>query len=175
PHFIFRVELDPDPASLTPHALGGYELASRLSYFLWSSMPDETLFGAAAGTLTEPATLAAQVTRMLADPKAQAITDNFAGQWLYLRAVDLAEPDPMLFPRFDEPLRAAMKSETALLFADVAFGGLPANQILTADYTYANDRLASHYGLPAVGSTQMMRVSLAGNAQRGGLLAQASF
>lgn len=175
PNFVFRVELDADPTSLTPHALGGYELASRLSYFLWSSMPDEALFGAAASNLADPTTLAAEVTRMLADPKAQAIIENFAGQWLYLRAVDIAEPDPMLFPRFDEPLRAAMKSETALLFADVAFGGLAANQLLTADYTYANDRLASHYGLPAVGSTQMTRVSLAGNTQRGGLLSQASF
>jgi hypothetical protein len=175
PHFIFRVELDPDPVSLTPHALNGYELASRLSYFLWSSMPDEALFTAAAGNLGDPSVLAGEVTRLLADPKSQSIIDNFAGQWLYLRAVDDVEPDPMLFSRFDEPLRAAMKSETALLFADVAFGRLPANQLLTSDYTYANDRLASHYGLPAVGSAQPTRVTLTGNTQRGGLLSHGSF
>jgi hypothetical protein len=171
PHFIFRVEIDPEPTSLTPHALSGYELASRLSYFLWSSMPDEALFGAAAaGTLADPATLASEITRMLADGKAQAIVENFAGQWLYLRAVDTTEPDPGLFRSFDAQLRTAMKSETALLFADVAFGSLPANQLLTADYTYLNDRLATHYGLPAVGGSQMVRTSLTGNAQRGGLL-----
>jgi hypothetical protein len=175
PHFIFRVEIDPDPTSLTPHALSGYELASRLSYFLWSSMPDEALFSAAAGSLADPATLASEMTRMLADGKAQAIIENFAGQWLYLRAVDTVEPDPGLFRSFDASLRTAMKSETALLFADVAFGNLPANQLLTADYTYLNDRLATHYGLPAVGGSQMVRTSLAGNAQRGGLLSHASF
>jgi hypothetical protein len=175
PHFTFRVELDADPTSLTPHALGGYELASRLSYFLWSSMPDEALFSAAAGTLADPATLASEVTRLLADEKAQALVENFAGQWLYLRAIDTVEPDPGLFRNFDSALRTAMKSETAMLFADVAFGSLPANQIITADYTYVNDRLASHYGLPAVGGSQMVRTSLVGNAQRGGLLAHGSF
>jgi len=176
PHFVFRVELDPDPTSLTPHPLGDYELASRLSYFLWSSMPDDALFASAeAGNLGDPATLAGHVTRMLADSKAQALIENFAGQWLYLRSVDMVEPDPVRFPEFDDELRAAMKQETALLFGEVAFGGLAANQLLTADFTFLNDRLASHYGLPAVGSSELTRVSLAGSAQRKGLLSHASF
>jgi hypothetical protein len=176
PHFLFRVELDPDPASLTAHALGAYELASRLSYFLWSSMPDEGLFArAASGTLSAPATLAAEATRMLADPKARALVDNFAGQWLYLRALDTLAPNREKFPEFDEELRSAMRAETELLFAEIAFAGLPANRLLTSDFTFLNDRLAEHYGLPPVGGDAMTRVSLAGNAERGGLLSHASF
>jgi hypothetical protein len=176
PHFLFRVELDPDPTSLTAHPVGAYELASRLSYFLWSSMPDETLFArAASATLSDPATLAAETTRMLADPKARALVDNFAGQWLYLRALDTLAPNREKFPEFDDELRSAMRAETELLFAEIAFGGLPANQLITADFTFLNDRLAEHYGLPAVGSDAMTRVSLAGNAERGGLLSHASF
>ena len=171
PNFIFRPEIDSVPTSLTSHPLSDYELASRLSYFLWSSMPDAALFAAAqAGKLHETSTLQGQITRMLADPKAQAIVDNFAGQWLFIRKIDEATPDATLFPQFDATLRAAMKSETQMLFRDVAFNGLPANQLLTAQYTYANDRLAQYYGLPAVGSTDPQRVDLTGNTQRRGLL-----
>ncbi len=176
PNFIYRPELDPDPAALTPHALNDYELASRVSYFLWSSMPDDALFALAkAGTLHEPATLAAQVTRMLADAKAQALVDNFAGQWLFIRLLDDATPDATLFPGFDASLRSAFKAETQLLFHEVAFNGLPADQLLNAQFTFANDRLAKFYGLPATGSDQMQRVDLTGNAQRRGLLSQGGF
>ena len=176
PHFIFRVELDQDPTSLTPHALNGYELASRLSYFLWSSTPDAALLASAeSGTLTNAAALKEQATRLLADARARSIIDNFAGQWLHLRAVDTLEPDKALFPTIDTPLLSAMKSETETLFRDIAFQGTPIVQLLTANYTYLNDRLAAHYGLPAVGSTELTKVDLSGSAQRGGLLTQGGF
>ena len=176
PHFVFRVETDPAPNSLAPHALTPYELASRLSYFLWSSMPDEELFAAAkAGSLTEAATLQTQVTRMLASPKAQALVDNFAGQWLYTRQISEVSPDPKLFASFDASLRSAAKLEMETLFREVALNGLPADKLLTADFTYANDRLTKHYGLPAVASTTPVKVSLEGNSQRGGILSQVGF
>jgi len=176
PHFIFRVELDADPTSLTPHPLSGFELASRLSYFLWSSTPDSALLASAeSGALTSPATLKEQATRLLADARARSLVDNFAGQWLHLRAIDTLEPDHTLFPSVDTALLSAMKSETELLFKDIAFQGTPLVQLLTANYTYLNDRLATHYGLPAVGSSDFKRVDLSGNAQRGGLLTQAGF
>ena len=176
PHFVFRVELDPDPTSLAPHALSGYELASRLSYFLWSSTPDSALLASAeSGALGDPSTLKEQAARLLADERARAIVDNFAGQWLHLRAVDTLEPDHTLFPSVDAPLLRAMRAETELLFRDIAFQANPLMQLLTANYSYLNDRLAAHYGLPAVGSTELTRVDLSGNAQRGGFLTQASF
>ncbi|HVR64352.1 MAG TPA: DUF1592 domain-containing protein [Polyangia bacterium] len=175
PDFLFRVELDPDPTSLTPHALSPYEIASRLSYFLWSSMPDEALFSAAAaGTLRTPAVLEAQIARMMKDPKAAALVQNFAGQWLYTRLIPDLQPDPTLFPKFDADLRASMRQETELLFRDIAFGGVPASALVNGTFTYVNDRLASHYGLPPVGSTDLKRVDLAANPQRGGFMGQAT-
>ncbi len=174
PHFIFRVELDPEPTSLTPHPLGSYEVASRLSYFLWSSMPDAALFASAeSGALVDPAVVATEASRLLKDPRAQALIDNFAGQWLQLRSIEDLLPDAAKFPSFDPALQQAMQAETSLLFREVAFAGLPANQLLTADFTFANDRLAQHYGLPAPGSTEPVRISLAGNVERGGLLSHA--
>ena len=174
PNFIYRPEIDPVPTSLTPHPLGEYELASRMSYFLWSSMPDDALFAAAqAGNLHLPTNLASQVSRMLADPKAQALVDNFAGQWLFIRLVDDAAPDPTLFPSYSTSLGAAFKQETQLMFHEFAFNGLPADQMLTANFTFVNDQLATFYGLPPVGSTQMQRVDLSNNTQRRGLLSQA--
>jgi hypothetical protein len=174
PNFVFRVEIDSSPTSMTPHALGDYELASRLSYFLWSTMPDDDLFEAAqAKTLATPATLAAQVARMLKSAKAQALVDNFAGQWLYVRKIDEAQPDTMAFPSFDEDLRGAMKTETQKLFSEILFNGLGADKLLTSDFTFVNDRLAKHYGLPLPGSSSFQRVSLLGNTQRGGFLANA--
>ena len=176
PHFLFRVELDPDPASLTPHALNPYELASRLSYFLWSSTPDDTLLqNAQSGALSDPATLQAQATRLLQDPRSRALVDNFAGQWLHLRAVDTLLPDPTTFPGVDAALLTAMRTEGERLFQDIAFQGTPLLQLLTANYSYVNDRLATHYGLAPVGSTELVRVDLTGSTQRGGLLAQAGF
>lgn len=176
PHFTFRVELDENPTSPEPHPLNGFELASRLSYFLWSSMPDAALLASAqAGTLASEAALREQATRMLQDPRAASLVDNFAGQWLHLRAIDTLEPDRDLFPSVDVALLAAMKAETELVFRDIAFQGTPLVQLLTGSYTYLNDRLATHYGLPAVGATEHKRVDLAGNATRGGLLSHAGF
>jgi hypothetical protein len=173
PSFVFRVEIDPSPTSLTPHPLNSHEVASRLSYFLWSTMPDDELFAAAdAGALLDPAVVRGQVTRMLASAKATALVDNFAGQWLYTRKIDEAQPDAATFPGFDAPLRAAMKKETELLFSEMAFRGLPADRLLTADFTFLNDRLARHYGLPAVGSADFKRVTLTGD-QRIGFLSHA--
>ncbi len=176
PNFIFRVELDPAPTATAPHPLGGYELASRLSYFLWSSMPDDQLFASAKdGSINQPAKLASEVTRMLQSPKAQALIDNFAGQWLYFRKMDEVTPDPGVYAQFDDKLRAAMKQESQLLFKDLVSGAVSADKLITADYTYANDRLAMHYGLPAPGSATPVKVNLAGNTQRGGFLSQGTF
>jgi hypothetical protein len=176
PHFTFRVELDESPSSLSPHPLNAYELASRLSYFLWSSMPDAALLASAqSGALGTEATLREQASRLLQDPRAASLVDNFAGQWLHLRALDTLEPDRAVFPSVDSALLTAMKTETELMFRDVAFQGTPIVQLLTGSYTYLNDRLAAHYGLPAVGSSELKRVDLTGNLTRGGLLSQAGF
>jgi len=112
---------------------------------------------------------------MLADPKAQALIDNFAGQWLFIRKIDEVTPDPTLFPQFDASLRAALKSETQLLFREVALHGLPADQLLNAQFTFVNDRLAQFYGLPPVGSTTPLRVDLSGTTQRRGFLSHGGF
>jgi hypothetical protein len=174
PHFLYRVELDPDPRSTASHPLNDYELASRLSYFLWSSMPDEPLLAAAdAGTLHSPEELERQVRRMLADPRSEALVDNFAGQWLYTRALESFHPDPLLYP-FDDGLREAMRQETQLVFREFLHGDHRARDLVDADFTYVNDRLARHYGLPAPGTDELRRVSLAGHPERSGLLGQGS-
>jgi hypothetical protein len=149
PHFLFRVEDDNAmPAVDGVRPLNDYELASRLSYFLWSSMPDQALFDlAAAGKLRTAEQVAAQVPRMLADPKAQALVDNFAGQWLQLRDLDNMSPDPELFRGFDEDLRRAMRRETELVFWRIVSENRSVLELLDADYTYVNPRLARHYGL----------------------------
>ncbi|MDB4961490.1 MAG: hypothetical protein JWP01_1489 [Myxococcales bacterium] len=177
PHFLFRVEIDPDPTSTTPHPLTDWELATRLSYFLWSSMPDEALFAAAdAGTLTsDPNEIERQTRRMLEDPKAIALTDNFAGQWLFTRALGDQDPDYDLFPMYDDELESAMRAETRRYFQAFLMDDIPMNQFLVADFTYVNDRLAAHYGLPPVGSEEeLVRVSLEGTERRG-FLTQGSF
>ena len=112
---------------------------------------------------------------MLKDPKASALVDNFAGQWLYTRMVDEVQPDAKIFPGFDAGLRDAMKQETNLLFKDVLFGGLSAQKLLLSDYTYANERLAKHYGMAALTGTAMQKVTLTPASHRGGLLTQASY
>ncbi len=169
PAFIYRVEIDPHPGSKSPHPLTDWELASRLSYFLWSSMPDDALLdAAAAGTLGDEATLAAQVDRMMADPKAAALNDNFAGQWLFTRALGDHVPDYVVFPDYDRDLELAMRAETRAFFADFIANDLPMDTFLTADWTYVNDRLARHYGLPLPGSpTELVKVSLADSPRRG--------
>lgn len=175
PNFVFRVELDPNPTSLTPHPLTSHELASRLSYFLWSTMPDDELFAAAdAGNLHDKAVLTAQISRMLKHPKAAALVDNFAGQWLLTRQITETQVDATAFPKFDAALRTAMFGETQALFKEIALGGSSTADLLTAKYTFLNDRLANHYGLPAVGGTEMKKVMLT-STNRGGLLAAGSF
>ena len=174
PHFIFRVELDPDPSSPVPHALSEYELASRLSYFLWSSMPDDELLDLAeAGTLSEEAELGRQVNRMLDDPKAAAFTDNFAGQWLYTRAVDDIDPDRGLYPEFDDSLADAMKRETSEFFSTFVRDDLPLGELLTAGWTPVDDIMAGHYGLSDRPGSDVVRVTLPSETAAG-ILSKAS-
>lgn len=174
PHFIYRVEVDPGSEE-APRRLSDYELASRLSYFLWSSMPDDVLFElASSGQLHDPEVLKAQVDRMLDDPRSQALVENFAGQWLYTRALVDVQPDYQYFPGFDEPLRQAMRQETELFFGVFLREDLGVDELFSADFTFLNDRLAQHYGLPSPGSGEaMVRVQLGGEERRG-LLTQGS-
>ncbi|WP_240359283.1 DUF1592 domain-containing protein [Pyxidicoccus trucidator] len=175
PNFLFRIEKDPDPASSAPHRLNDFELASRLSYFLWSSMPDEDLLAAAeAGKLDSPEELEAQVRRMLKDPKAQALVENFAGQWLYTRALDSAEPDKTLYGAFSEDLRTAMRQETQLVFREFITGDHKLRDLVDAPFTYVNDTLATHYGLPPPGSRTPVRVELSTHRERQGVFGHGS-
>jgi hypothetical protein len=168
PHFLFRVEIDKHPASPEPHPITGFELASRLSYFLWSSMPDDELLDAAeAGLLAKPSELRAQAERMLADPRAATLTDNFAGQWLFTRALGDHVPDYATFPDYDAQLEAAMREETRRYFAAFLEDDIPMDQFLVGDFTFVNDRLAAHYGLPLPDSSELVKVSLAGTERRG--------
>ena len=150
PDFLFRIEHDPGPAG-EAHRISDVELASRLSYFLWSSMPDEELTGLAeAGKLHDPAVLDAQVKRMIADPRSSALADNFAGQWLEIRNLDVVKPDPQKFPEWNPELRDAMTTETRLFFDHILRENRPLTEFLDAKYTYLNDRLAKFYGIPGV-------------------------
>lgn len=178
PNFLFRIEHDPDPEDPAGvHPVSEIELASRLSYFLWSSMPDEELLGLAeAGRLREPGMLDAQVARMLADPRSAALAANFAGQWLEIRNLDVVEPDPDRFPEWDPELRDAMKAETTLFFEHVLGENRPISDFLSADYTFLNERLAGFYGIDGIEGPEFRRVGLSGaeQQQRGGILSQAS-
>ena len=175
PHFLFRIEHDPDPSDAAKvHRISDVELATRASYFLWSSMPDDELLDLAeAGKLHIPATLAAQVNRMLADSRAAALAANFAGQWLETRNLDSVKPDPQKFPEWDPELRDAMKTETRLFFETVLRENRPLSEFLDAKYTFLNERLAKHYGISGVTGGDFRRVELVGD-QRGGILSQAS-
>ncbi|MRG98087.1 DUF1592 domain-containing protein [Polyangium spumosum] len=175
PHFLFRPELDPDPNADAPaHPLNDFELASRLSYFLWSSMPDEELFAAAReGKLQDPAEIEAQVERMLADPKAEALVDNFAGQWLFTRALDDHQPDYHAFPKWNATLRESMRQETRLFFEEFLRSDLPIPRMLTADFTYIDQALATHYEIKDFQGEGFVRVTLQ-DPNRKGLLAQGS-
>ncbi|PRP97336.1 DUF1592 domain-containing protein [Enhygromyxa salina] len=167
PHFLFRVEVDPDPTSLDPHPVSDYELASRLSYFLWSSMPDAELFARAAdGTLAEPAVLEQQVDRMLADPRSVALVDNFAGQWLYIRALDDVFKDTQTFPQFNDELRASMRVEMQEFFRSFITEARPMSDLLNGTTTLMNDQLAAVYGVEPVGPG-WVEVDLAGLPRRG--------
>lgn len=174
PNFLFRVERDPETDDEDGiRELDGYELASRLSYFLWSSMPDDHLFDLAkSGELTNKQVLAAEARRMLADPKSKALVDNFAGQWLQLRDVSRLMPDPVRFPDFDESLREAMRRETEIFFDSVMREDRSVLEFLNADYTYVNERLARHYGMESVHGDGFQKVSLP--AGRRGVLTHSS-
>jgi hypothetical protein len=176
PEFVFRFERDPANVAMgAPHRVTDIELASRLSFFLWSSIPDEELLTAAEqGKLKDPAILQQQVKRMLKDPKSQAMITNFAGQWLFLRELRNRQPDLLLFPDFDDNLRQSMYRETEMLFASIVREDRNVFDILSADYTFVNERLARHYGIPNIYGTDFRRVSVTSPARRG-LLGQGSF
>ena len=175
PEFIFRFE--PTPAGVTPktpYRVSDTELASRLSFFLWSSIPDDELLKLAIdGTLHQPAVLEKQARRMLADPKARALVTNFANQWLFLRDLKSANPDVTIFPDFDDNLRQGFQRETEMLFESVMREDRSVLDLLDADYTFVNERLARHYGIPNVYGPDFRRVPVPNDARRG-LLGQGS-
>ncbi len=172
PHFLFRVELEQRPGAV--RLLTDLELASRLSYFLWSSMPDDELLGLASKKqLRVGANLDLQVARMLKDPKASALVENFSGQWLQTRNLKNVNPDGEQFKQFDEPLRQAMRREVELFFAAVLRDGRPLTDFLHADYTFLNERLAKHYGINGISGEPFRRVALT-DRRRGGVVTMAS-
>jgi hypothetical protein len=169
PRFAFRVERDPDSvAPGTPYHVSDVELASRLSFFLWSSIPDDTLLDLASrGRLKDPAVLEQQVRRLLADPRSSALVDNFAGQWLHLRNVRSVLPNSDEFPDFDDNLRQAFRRETELLFESIIREDRNVLDLLRADYTFVNERLARHYGIPDVYGSRFRRVPVTDEARKG--------
>ncbi len=163
PFFLFRVEANsPDVPAGSNYRISDMELASRLSFFLWSSIPDEELLEVAEqGQLRDPSVLEAQVDRMLADKRSDALVDNFVGQWLQLRNLDSrVKPDFLLYPDFDDNLRQAFRHETEMLFANVLRENRPVHELMTANYTFVNERLARHYGIPGVYGVRFRRVEL---------------
>ncbi len=175
PEFLFRIERDVEPKNpAASHRVTDAELASRLSYFLWSSMPDEQLLDLAEkNRLHEPGILDAQITRMLADPRSAALSENFAGQWLETRNLDSVKPDPKSFPEWDSDLKDAMRTETRMFFDSILHENRPISELLTARYTFLNERLARFYGIDGVKGMDFRRVELAA-PERGGILGQAS-
>jgi hypothetical protein len=175
PDFLFRIVHD--PADATPGAvyrLSDLELASRLSFFLWSSIPDDELLDqAAAGKLKNPAVLAHEVDRMLADCRSTALIDGFASHWLGLPKVALEQPDPQVFPDFDENLRAALQQETRLFLESQLRADRSILELLNANYSFLNERLARHYQIPGVHGTEFRKVTFE-DGRRGGLLGQGS-
>ncbi|MDE2907053.1 MAG: DUF1592 domain-containing protein [Acidobacteriota bacterium] len=172
PDFLLRIERDPAGAAPgEPYRLRDVEVASRLSFFLWGSIPDEPLLDAAEqGTLTDPAVLEAQVRRMLADPRARSLVDDFAMQWLHLRNLEDVTGDPVPFPDFDDNLVEAFREETTLFLASTVREDRSVLALLDADYTFVNERLARHYGIPGIYGSRFRRVALPDREQRGGLL-----
>ena len=175
PDFLFRVVSEPaDAAPGAPYRLRGLELASRISFFLWSSIPDDELLDVAArGGLRDPEVVERQVRRMLADPRSEALAKNFAGQWLRLRNVSGALPSDVIFPDFGESLRQDFVRETELFFDSVIREDRSVTELLTADHTFLNERLARHYGVPGVYGSDFRRVTLT-DPNRRGLLGQGS-
>jgi hypothetical protein len=174
--FLFRVERDPkNVAPNTAYRIRDVELASRLSFFLWSSVPDDELLDLAIeGKLKDPVVLEQQVRRMLADSRSQSLVNNFAEQWLYLRNLEGASPDPRLFTDFDDNLRQAFRRETELFFESIVKEDRSLLDLLSANYTFLNERLAKHYGIPKVHGSQFRRVTFNEGSVRGGLLGQGS-
>jgi hypothetical protein len=174
PYFLFRIERDqPDAKPTDVYPIGDFELASRLSYFIWSSMPDEALFEQARlGKLRQPDVLSQQVLRMIKDPKSKGLADNFAAQWLQLRNLKFVEPDPKLFPEFDKALLQAMLDEATWFFNGVMREDRSILEFLDSNYTYVNDRLAKHYGIAGVTGANMRRVDLT-DKNRGGVMTMA--
>jgi hypothetical protein len=178
PRFIYRIEAE--PASVRPgelYRISDLDLASRLSFFIWSTIPDDELIAVASqGKLKDSATLQRQVRRMLDDPRAEALASNFAGQWLNLRGLQSVGPLPLVYPDFDDPLRQAMRREVELLFDSIVREDRSVVDLLTADYTFVNERLARHYGIPNVYGSQFRRVILGPDmAARRGLLGKGAF
>ncbi len=176
PNFLFRIESDPKPGPNgdPEHQISQYELASRLSYFLWSSMPDDELLRAAEQkTLRHPAVLNRQVRRMLKDPKAKALVENFGGQWLQFRALESVRPDPVRFMAFNDYVRLSMRHETTLFFENLLKNDGSILDFLNGKYSFLNEKLAQYYGIPGVKGPEFRKVDLTGGS-RGGVLMQAS-
>ena len=175
PDFLFRIERDAEPRNVEAvHRVSDFELASRLSYFLWSSMPDDELLDLAEkGRLRDAAVLNAQVTRMLGDPRASAFSENFAGQWLETRNLDSVKPDPAKFPEWSPELKEAMRTETRMFFDSILRENRPVSEFLTARYTFLNEQLARFYGIDTIKGMDFRRVDLQ-TQQRGGILSHAS-
>ena len=176
PEFLFRIEREPKGAAAgAPYRISDLELASRLAFFLWSSIPDDELLSAAeAGELSDPDRLRRQVERMLADPRAENLVTNFAAQWLHLRNLDGVTPDKRLFPDFDENLRQSFRRETELFVGSILRENRSVLDLLRADYTFLNERLARHYGIPHIVGSRFRRVELGDDSARGGLLRHGS-
>ena len=176
PEFLFRVERDPVRCSAgTRYPVDDVTLASRLSFFLWSSIPDDELLRAAErGNLSDPNELERQVKRMIADPRADELASNFAGQWLYLRNLEANVPVQAIFPNFDDTLREGLRRETELFFSSIVREDRNVLDLLDADYTYVNDRVAQHYGIPNVQGNHFRRVQLPPDSPRRGLLGKGS-
>jgi mono/diheme cytochrome c family protein len=177
PHFLFRIEQERAARATAENIqpINQHELASRLSYFLWNSMPDDELLRLAdQQKLRQPTILATQVRRMLKDPRAATLVENFGGQWLELRKLEAQKPDRQRFPEFDSYLRMSMQRETELFFENLIREDRSILDFIDADYTYINERLARFYGIPGVTGPTFQKVALTGNTQRGGILTQAS-
>ena len=175
PEFVFRMEFDPpDAAPGSVHRVTDVELASRLSFFLWSSMPDDELLAVAErGGLSDAATLASQVRRMLKDPRSQSLVQNFVGQWLFLRNIPRVQPDSVAFPNFDDNLRQALEKETELVVESTLHEDRSVADLLTTNYTFLNERLAEHYGIKGIYGNEFRRVAIP-DPNHQGLLGQAS-
>lgn len=176
PDFLFRIE--PSPPGVRPgsiYRVSDFSLASRLSFFLWSSIPDEELWREASrGKLKDPGVLSREVERMLSDSRSEALVQNFTTQWLGLEKVQTVSPDPVAFPEFDDSLREGFERETQLFLTNQIRANRPVPELLDSNYTYLNERLARHYGIPNVYGSHLRRVSLTGDAERGGLLGEGS-